>query len=214
MTKMKNELVIVDQNNENMLIDARLLHSQLQISTPFSIWVKRRIEEFGFEENQDFFSVRKNRLTKMLGGQNAVDYHLTMDMAKELAMLERNEVGKRIRQYFIAVEKEARETAGSARLLPKGIHSRTFNGRKIYQYRRLAEKLGYSVGGSIYERKRRYPNHFIELDNVTYCTEEMANLMAMSKSVNRHRTAIKEMQPLLPLDWGTQPLELKGGHAL
>ena len=206
----KNSLIIVNSSSDNMLIDARLLHSQLQISTPFNDWIRRRIQEFDFEDGKDFYSI----LRKSLLGRKPTDYHLTMDMAKELAMLERNEVGKRIRQYFIAVEKEARETAGSARLLPKGIHSRTFNGRKIYQYRRLAEKLGYSVGGSIYERKRRYPNHFIELDNVTYCTEEMANLMAMSKSVTRHRTAIKEMQPLLPLDWGTQPLELKGGHAL
>ena len=129
-------------------------------------------------------------------------------------MLERNEVGKRIRQYFIAVEKEARETAGSARLLPKGVHSRQINGRKVYPYARIAEKLGYKSGGSLYDRKRRYPNHFIVYDNMTYVSEEMANLMAMSKSVTRHRTAIKEMQPLLPLDWGTQPLELKGGHAL
>ena len=196
-----------------MLIDARLLHQQLQIATRFDTWIQRRIEEFGFEKNQDYFELRSN-LSIIIPGRKPTDYHLTMDMAKELAMLERNDVGKRIRQYFIAVEKEARETAGSARLLPKGIHSRTFNGRKIYQYRRLAEKLGYSVGGSIYERKRRYPNHFIELDNVTYCTEEMANLMAMTKSVARHRTAIKDMQPVLPLDWGTQPLELKGGHTV
>lgn len=194
-----------------MLIDARLLHQQLQISTPFHKWIQRRIEEFGFDKNQDYFELRTN-LSIIIPGRKPTDYHLTMDMAKELAMLERNDVGKRIRQYFIAVEKEARETAGSARILPKGIHSRTFNGRKIYQYRRLAEKLGYSTGGSIYDRKRRYPNHFIELDNVTYCTEEMANLMAMSKSLARHRTAIKDMQPVLPLDWGTQPLELKGGE--
>ena len=210
MINKKNELVIVNSSSDNMLIDARLLHQQLQIATRFDTWIQRRIEEFGFEKNQDYFELRSN-LSIIIPGRKPTDYHLTMDMAKELAMLERNDVGKRIRQYFIAVEKEARETAGSARLLPKGIHSRTFNGRKIYQYRRLAEKLGYSVGGSIYERKRRYPNHFIELDNVTYCTEEMANLMAMSKSVSRHRTAIKDMQPVLPLDWGTQPLELKGG---
>jgi len=125
-----------------------------------------------------------------------------MDMAKELAMLERNEVGKRIRQYFIAVEKEARETAGSARLLPKGVHSRLFNGRKIYPYRRLAEKMGIKTGGSLYDRKRRYPNHFIELDNITYCSEEMANMMVMNRSLIRHRNAVKTMQPLLPLDFG------------
>lgn len=213
MTNKKNELIIANNSSDNMLIDARLLHSQLQISTPFHKWIQRRIEEFGFEQNQDYFELRTN-LSIIIPGRKPTDYHLTMDMAKELAMLERNEVGKRIRQYFIAVEKEARETAGSARLLPKGVHSRQINGRKVYPYARITEKLGYKSGGSLYDRKRRYPNHFIVFDNMTYVSEEMANLMAMSKSVTRHRTAIKEMQPLLPLDWGTQPLELKGGHAL
>jgi phage anti-repressor protein len=211
-----NELVIVNNSNETMLIDARLLHQQLQISTKFATWIQRRVEEFGFEENQDFFPIMgKSRfpfLGSKQGGKNAVDYHLTMDMAKELSMLERNEVGKRIRQYFIAVEREARETAGSSKLLPKRIHSRQINGRKVYPYRRLAEELGYSTGGSIYDRKRRYPNHFIDFDGICYVSEEMANLMAMSKSVSRHRASIKTMQPLLPLDFGA-PIKAIGGFA-
>lgn len=216
MTK-ENYLVIVNDSSDSMLIDARLLHQQLQISTKFTTWIQRRVEEFGFDENVDFFPILgKTRfpfLGSKRGGQNAVDYHLTMDMAKELAMLERNEVGKRIRQYFIAVEKEARETAGSARLLPKSIHSRQINGRKVYPYRKLAEKLGYSTGGSIYDRKKRYPNHFIDFDRVTYVSEEMANLMAMNKSVTRHRDAIRNMQPLLPLDFGA-PIKNIGGRAV
>lgn len=209
MTKIKNELVIVDQKNESMLIDARLLHQQLQISTKFSTWVQRRVEEFGFEENQDFFPI----LGKSIFGRKPTDYHLTMDMAKELAMLERNEVGKRIRQYFIAVEKEARETAGSAKLLPKGVHSRMINGRKVYPYLRMAEKIGFKSGGSLSARKYRYPNHFIVFDNVTYVSEEMANLMVMTKSLTRHRTAVREMQPLLPLDFGA-PIKSIGGTAV
>lgn len=215
MTYKKNELVIVNESSDNMLIDARLLHSQLQISTKFSTWVQRRIEEFGFEENLDYFPILgKSRfpfLGSKQGGQNAIDYHLTMDMAKELAMLERNKVGKRIRQYFIAVEKEARETSGSAKLLPKGVHSRMINGRKVYPYLRMAEKIGYKSGGSLSARKYRYPNHFITFDNVTYVSEEMANMMVMTKSLTRHRSAIKEMQPLLPLDFGA-PIKSIGGR--
>jgi phage anti-repressor protein len=192
-----------------MLLDARLLHQQLQITTRFNDWIQRRIQEFGFEDNQDFYSI----LSKSVFGRKPTEYHLTMDMAKELAMLERNEVGKRIRQYFIAVEKEARETAGSARLLPKSIHGRQINGRKVYPYRKLAEKLGYSTGGSIYARRQRYPNHFITFDSIIYVSEEMANLMAMNKSVSRHREAIRDMQPLLPLDFGS-PIQKLGGHAV
>lgn len=211
MTK-KNELVIVNNSNDSMLIDARLLHQQLQILTRFDTWIQRRIEEFGFESDQDYFEFRSN-LSKMLKGRKPTDYHLTMDMAKELAMLERNEVGRRVRQYFIAVEKEAREAASTSRMIPKGVHSRQINGRRVYPYRRLAEKLGYRTGGSMYDRKRRYPNHFIEFDKITYVSEEMANLMAMNRSVNRHRTAIREMQPLLAFDFGTTPIKRKGGES-
>ena len=201
-------MLIANNSSDNMLIDARLLHQQLKSGQKFADWIKKRIDEFGFEENQDFFVI----LGKSIFGRKPTDYHLTMDMAKELAMLERNEVGKRIRQYFIAVEKEARETAGSAKLLPKGVHSRMINGRKVYPYLRMAEKIGYKSGGSLSARKYRYPNHFIVFDNITYVSEEMANMMVMTKSLTRHRTAIKEMQPLLPLDFGA-PIKSIGGAA-
>jgi phage anti-repressor protein len=206
----KNELVIAG-SGDNLLIDARLLHQQLQVSTPFSMWITRRIDEFGFDENQDYFSIlgiKKNRFTNLLGkrgGQNKVDYHLTMDMAKELAMIERNEVGRKVRRYFIAVEKEMREAYKTGRILPKGVKSTEINGRRLYPFRRMAEKLGYSPGGSLYYRRHRYPNHFIKLDKAWYCTEEMANLMAMWKSTCNHRETIKTMQPVLPLGFG-QPL--------
>ncbi|WP_346856569.1 hypothetical protein [uncultured Draconibacterium sp.] len=71
----------------------------------------------------------------------------------------------------------------------------------------MALKLGYTTGGSLYSRRYRYPNHFIKLDNLWYCTEEMANLMAMYKSTVNHRETIREMQPILPLGFG-EPLNL------
>ncbi len=88
------------------LCNARDLHAALGVDTRFDDWIRRRIEEYGFADGEDFSStLRKTR------GRPATDYHLTLDMAKELAMVENNDVGRRIRRYFIALEKQARQAA-------------------------------------------------------------------------------------------------------
>lgn len=87
------------------LCNARDLHTALQISTRFDDWMRRRIEEYGFVEGEDFSS----NLRKSRGGRPRIDYRLTIDMAKELAMIENNEVGRQVRRYFIRAEKELRQ---------------------------------------------------------------------------------------------------------
>jgi phage anti-repressor protein len=82
------------------LVDARLLHSFLEVATQFKDWIARRIEEYGFIDDQDFRSFLSG--TK---GRPAKDYHLNLDMAKELSMVERNEKGKQARRYFIDCER-------------------------------------------------------------------------------------------------------------
>jgi len=102
-------LPIITTGNQQ-LVDARLLHQKLKIDTKFHLWIKRRISEYGFAENEDFllFKIEQRSFSDSKGGgHNRVDYHLTLDMAKELAMLEKNEIGRQIRRYFIAKEKEA-----------------------------------------------------------------------------------------------------------
>lgn len=89
------------------LADARLLHSFLEIARDFSTWIKSRIEEYNFVENLDFL-VHQNGGTKTGRGGNrktVFEYHLTLDMAKELSMVERNEKGKIARRYFIDCER-------------------------------------------------------------------------------------------------------------
>src|SRR5690606_15518208 len=97
------ELPLITQGDQ-ILIDARSLHQNLGVKSIFANWIKSRIEDYGFEEGRDFFP----NLEKSLFGRPKKEFHLTLDMAKELAMLERNEVGREIRRYFIAKEKEAR----------------------------------------------------------------------------------------------------------
>lgn len=94
-------------NNEKInTVNARELHEQLQVSTKFAEWIKNRIKKYGFIENQDFVTFSKN-LEKL--GRPQVDYFITIDMAKELCMVENNEQGRIARQYFIEKEKELRQ---------------------------------------------------------------------------------------------------------
>lgn len=91
---------ILPEITEDNRVDARSLHEALEIASPFTMWIARRIEEYQFRDREDF--------TKLLSAGGRHDYLLTLDMAKELAMVERNEAGRRVRRYFIEVEKRAR----------------------------------------------------------------------------------------------------------
>lgn len=93
--------------NDNAVetVNARELHAFLGVNTKFSDWIKSRINEYDFVENQDFVSFSENS-EKPNGGRPSQEYFITLDMAKELAMVERNEKGKQARRYFIECEKQ------------------------------------------------------------------------------------------------------------
>ncbi|WP_375640813.1 antA/AntB antirepressor family protein [Bartonella sp. AA168HLJHH] len=84
-------------------VNARDLHTFLESKQDFSTWIKKRIIAYSFLERQDFI-----RFHKKMEANNAiaVEYHLTLDMAKELSMVERNKKGRQARRYFIECEKK------------------------------------------------------------------------------------------------------------
>lgn len=88
-------------------VSARELHAYLEVATRFNDWVTTRIADFGFVENQDFTTFTENPVK----GRPSKEYALTIDMAKELSMVERNEKGKQARQYFIECERQAKAMA-------------------------------------------------------------------------------------------------------
>lgn len=76
------------------MIDARALHGWLGNKDRFATWIKDRIDQYGFAEPDDFVCIGNSRSKGQRGGHNRKDYLLTLDMAKELAMVERTEVGR------------------------------------------------------------------------------------------------------------------------
>ncbi|GDA01530.1 antirepressor [Escherichia coli] len=95
-------------NETALLVNARDLHAFLDVGKRFASWIVERIAEYGFVENQDFMIISQVR-EKIGRGRPAKDYHLTLDTAKELAMVERNEKGRQVRRYFIECEKRLRQ---------------------------------------------------------------------------------------------------------
>lgn len=104
-----NVLVGIQKENigsEVNSVNARELHKVLGVGRDYSNWIKARIKKYGFVENEDYIMVK----TKKEGNNATIkEYYITLDMAKELSMVENNEKGREARRYFIEVEKESRE---------------------------------------------------------------------------------------------------------
>jgi len=95
------------RDEKAQLVDARSLHRFLSVDARFNDWATRRIAEYGFQDGEDFYSF----LSKSSGGRPSREYHITLDMAKELSMVERNDKGRQARRYFIACEKRLQQIA-------------------------------------------------------------------------------------------------------
>lgn len=94
------------------IVDARLLHQFLESQQDFSTWIKARIRKYGFVEGQDYLLHKIVEQVPHQGGlrtHERSDYRLTIDMAKELAMVERTPRGRQARRYFIECERQLRE---------------------------------------------------------------------------------------------------------
>lgn len=88
-------------DNHEPVVSGRQLHEALGVQSRYTTWFER-MTEYGFVEGQDFLP----NLGKSTGGRQAVDHIIKLDMAKEIAMIQRSERGKQVRQYFIQVEKD------------------------------------------------------------------------------------------------------------
>ncbi len=95
---------IQEKENGEIAVSGRELHGALEVKTPYKKWFER-MSEYGFEENVDYSTVGQNCPIANGGFQFVTDHALTLDTAKEIAMIQRSDKGKQARQYFIQVEK-------------------------------------------------------------------------------------------------------------
>jgi len=99
-------LIQITEYDGKRTVNARELHAFLESKQDFSTWMKYRIAQYDFVENVDFVSFPQI-YGKPQGGRPSIEYALTINMAKELSMVEGNEKGKQARRYFIAREEQA-----------------------------------------------------------------------------------------------------------
>lgn len=101
------ELIKVTTNEQGQkLVSGRELHEVLGIGTQFTKWIQRMID-YGFVEGMDFTTISQKRLTAQGNATEFTDYILTLEMAKHIAMVQRTEIGMKVRNYFIECEKVA-----------------------------------------------------------------------------------------------------------
>lgn len=108
------------QNQPVQLCNARDLHSFLEVGKVFGAWIQDRINEYGFIQDEDYFVI-----TERTNGRPRKEYHITLDMGKELGMVERNERGRQIRKYFIECERRATQPKQIALLEPEKTYTVT-----------------------------------------------------------------------------------------
>ncbi|MGL6219127.1 MAG: antA/AntB antirepressor family protein, partial [Lacrimispora sphenoides] len=95
-----NEIIQINYESESPTVSARDLHDGLEIRTPYTMWFER-MAEYGFEEGKDFFT----KMLESTGGRPSTEHELSVDMAKQICMIQRTEKGRVYRQHFLDLEK-------------------------------------------------------------------------------------------------------------
>ena len=102
------EIIKITEHDGKRAVNARDLHQFLENKREFATWMKQRIEQYEFVEGQDYVVFDKF-VKNSNGGRPTIEYALTIDMAKELSMVENNEKGRMARKYFIECERKSKK---------------------------------------------------------------------------------------------------------
>jgi phage anti-repressor protein len=141
------ELIVITEENGKRAVSARELHAFLESKQEFAAWIKSRIQKYGLVENEDFATFDKiiNRENaRKQGATKLIEYALTIDCAKELAMVEGNEKGKQARRYFISAEKALRKVEEAAVKTIKSMEDRL---NRLEETMNVAQEHEFTVFG-------------------------------------------------------------------
>lgn len=163
-----NELIKINYESDRPTVLARDLHEFLEVETPFNKWFSRMCE-YGFTDGADF----QTFLSESTGGRPATDAQLTIDMAKEICMLQRNEKGKQARQYFLQLEREWNS--------PEAVMSRALKMAEERLERFKAINANLSVQNAIMQPKAEYFDGLCDRESLTGI-RETAKLLGLKQN--------------------------------
>lgn len=104
------DLIKIEKRDGKETVNARDLHGFLEVGKDFSTWFNDRVVKYGFEDGVDYTDLVSPSSGEK-GGRPKIEYFISLDMAKELSMVENNEKGREARRYFIEVENKARQVS-------------------------------------------------------------------------------------------------------
>lgn len=163
-----DELIAINYENDKPTVNGRDLHNALQIKTSYKDWFPRMIE-YGFIEGRDFSSF----LSESTGGRPAIDHKISINMAKQLCMIQRSEIGRKFREYFINIE-EAWNSPGKImeRALQIAHKQALDDRRRIMQLEEDNENLQISLNQSLqYYTVAKYNKEFHKKWNLQTCKQ-------------------------------------------
>ena len=166
-----NELIKINYESDRPTVLARDLHEFLEVKTAYKDWFPRMCE-YGFAEGEDYCSFLSDR-SDGLPGKPRQDAQLTIDMAKEICMLQRNERGKQARQYFLQLEREWNS--------PEAVMSRALRMAEERLERFKAINANLSVQNAIMQPKAEYFDGLCDRESLTG-VRETAKLLGMKQN--------------------------------
>lgn len=166
-----NELIKINYESDRPTVLARDLHEFLEVKTAYKDWFPRMCE-YGFAEGEDYCSFLSDR-SDGLPGKPRQDAQLTIDMAKEICMLQRNEKGKQARQYFLQLEREWNS--------PEAVMSRALRMAEERLERFKAINANLSVQNAIMQPKAEYFDGLCDRESLTG-VRETAKLLGMKQN--------------------------------
>ena len=193
-----DKLIAITKQKGIQLVDARELHRRLKVQTSFNHWFNRRVLEYNFDENKDYFTENQllDKNDKKYPHRPRTEYFLTIDMAKEIAMVERTEVGKEIRNYFIEMERIAQQS------IIKFPPSLNVYGKEALPYIEWLLLHQYSVTSGQYHRRiRKYPQHFHRTaEGKWYINREFAEALLQPKNGYQQLTKVQGLPQVVQLE--------------
>lgn len=139
---IENELVpVYETSTGEKVVYGTELHAVLEIRSRFNDWIRNRLNDCEAKEQEDYEAFTKN----LVNGGQSKEYLIKLDTAKEMAMLERNEKGKQVRRYFIAIEKKYKESGSDLSGLSTELRAVIVVDKRVTKIENRIDRLEYDI---------------------------------------------------------------------